>query len=258
MEKSQTKQIRLGIVTGIPRSGTSLFSTLLNQHDNMVCINEILYDVNRLKNNLYDAGRRILDGKTIRNKFDASGSLTADTMKTVVVKEYNPRKSSLAIAVFSKVNVPYLMQLNLLIKLGIPIFIMVRDPVYCLASWGADRSTKIPEAMVGPDPNDIHKRYRCIAFSTDDRVERQAELWNFFAAIVIRYQPFVTLIKYEQLVNNTNQVLNTIFDRIGFDGKVIQYEVFNGNVNERYNNDFLKIKEAVKRYAPNRQLLGYG
>ena len=67
------------IVTGMPRSGTSLFSTIINKFENAVCLNEILYNVDSLPESFVEIRRRLISGEAIPNRYDRSGNLATDT-----------------------------------------------------------------------------------------------------------------------------------------------------------------------------------
>ena len=69
------------IVCGIARSGTSLFSVLMNSFDNVVCLNEVFYNVITLPGAFLEIRERLLDRKPIPNKFTDSGELATDSLR---------------------------------------------------------------------------------------------------------------------------------------------------------------------------------
>jgi len=76
------------IVTGIPRSGSSLFSVLINSIENAVCLNEIVYDVLKLPSAFEEIRKRLVLKTPIPNKYDSSGVLTSNTQDgTVNIEE---------------------------------------------------------------------------------------------------------------------------------------------------------------------------
>ena len=81
------------ILTGIPRSGTSLVCRLMNLYDNSLCLNEIWYDTNKLVGWFFNIRAEALVKGTVPNRFDRNGNITTDTrrdgeeIKTQIISE---------------------------------------------------------------------------------------------------------------------------------------------------------------------------
>lgn len=249
---------KIAIITGIPRSGTSLFSVLLNKIEDVVCLNEILYNVASLQEDFGTIRRDILSGKPIKNKYNENGDLTTDTMTSSSVKEVCVSVKQENFIIASKVNVPYLFNLDKIKSYGFPIFVLVRDPVFTIASWSSEKAKGIPEAQVGPYPDPISSRWKNIEFQSDDPISRRAEIWNFLAGIILKHAKDIHLINYETLVSNTAGAISSF-------GTVMKTSLkggwkidFDGNLPSRFENEDLDaIRKAVEKYAPNRLMFGY-
>ena len=139
------------IVTGISRSGTSMFTVMLDQLPNTVCLNEVLpKTVERLPEAFRVTRQRLLAGKRVWNKFSGD-ALATDTFDPGVQREKRRPGKILdeGLCLGSKRNLPYLNQLSALVGLGYPIVAMVRDPVFTIASWRTTRAQekRIPAAL---------------------------------------------------------------------------------------------------------------
>ena len=77
------KPARNIIVTGITRSGTTLFTKLLNDIPNVVCFNEIgyFYDIRHIPLSFAMMRWRLVTGKTVPNVYDVDGNNTTDPTK---------------------------------------------------------------------------------------------------------------------------------------------------------------------------------
>ena len=98
------------VITGIPRSGTSLMSTILSSSENSFCFNEVHYQIPVLPSFFSEMRTRIESSLPVINKVNGKGKLTSDTQRQGGVKfaEMEVVGKSNPIRLGSKVNVPYL------------------------------------------------------------------------------------------------------------------------------------------------------
>lgn len=245
------------IVTGIPRSGTSLACSLLNTVEGVACFNEIFYDVSRLPCNLNRVRSDLVAGNPVPNKYDRDGTLASDTMDgaEVVYRALPPADTEVVVA--TNVNSPYLFKLPRIVALRCPIVAFVRDPVFTLASWGSARASSIPEAQVGPASDPVHRRWRRIQFHGDTAVERRAEVWNLLAGILIDHRDRIDIVHYEKLIDRPRQALAEIVGRFGREPPSDELPgLRSGNLASRFGN-LDEIRDAIERFAPNRRFFGY-
>ena len=64
------------VITGIPRSGTSLMSTILSSSENSFCFNEVHYQIPVLPSFFSEMRTRIESGLPVINKVNEKGKLT--------------------------------------------------------------------------------------------------------------------------------------------------------------------------------------
>ena len=67
VDDSLIKPERNLVIAGIPRSGTSLLSVILNEVEGIVSLNEVLYDVENLDKDFTIVRYNIINGKRITN-----------------------------------------------------------------------------------------------------------------------------------------------------------------------------------------------
>ena len=246
------------IVTGIPRSGTSLFSTLVNQLPNSVCLNEILYDVDKLPKHIAEVRRRLLAHEPIPNKYNDDGSLTTNTQESQNLETHLvDKRVGSDVVIGTKVNVPYLIQLNKLMRYGFKVVAVVRNPIYTIASWRSEKSKNIPEAQVSD--HNLNPRWANFPFSTESPIERQAEIWQYLAQIMITSNGNVNIYKYENIIENTIDLLNRFSSLMGIEwdsSLALDFELKNMNLDSRYQ-EIDEIRKAVEEFCPAAAELGY-
>jgi len=246
------------VITGIPRSGTTLLCKLMNHIENVVCLNEIpaLYNVPNLSNTLDKIKDLLLANQPIPMNIDNDGEIITDTqnqvnkigMKKVDINMSEP------LFIGSKINVPYLLQIDSIIKQGFKVISVVRNPVYAIASW--NKHDNINEQYVMPEDFERWGRYSTFDFKSDDKHERQAELWDYLADIIKNKSDFI--VRYEGLVDGTNTDIALCALALGFgvldDKQIIKALPILNNMNDdtRFDSiDLNKIKEAVNKCCKN-------
>lgn len=243
------------IVTGIPRSGTSLLSVLLNNFHNSVCLNEILYDTNSLPRDFSEIRRRLIVGKPIPNRYDSSGKLATDTQndnvkidnRVVQIEDEN-------VVIGSKVNIPYLNNIHKILDYGYKVIAIVRDPVYAIGSWNSKKASIIPEAHV--TDVDMHPRWKGFKFESSDKIERQAQIWNFYADLIWKLRDRVKIYTYELLTSNLDLITKDIAGNLGLESFADTLVVNNQNIDSKYPK-IEQIKKAVKKYCSIKEVFGY-
>ncbi len=251
------------ILTGIPRSGTTLLCNLLNHIQNVVCLNEIsdFYDVNRLPVAFSSLSYIVRNIKKVPIRMKSGEEITDTQTKGHEIK-LSPVMvdSDKPIYIGSKINYPYLDNIDQIIGYGYPMIAMVRNPVFTIASWNQNKKN-INEAHVMPEDFEKWPRYSKIEFKSSDKYGRQAELWNYMAKIIRNKIGRYFTFNYEDFVKNTDGYLNHITHAIGLEQKNLNKLLPNlRNLNDvrRFENvDIVKIAEAVIEYAPLMEEFGY-
>lgn len=196
------EQARNVIVTGLPRSGTSLFSTLVNSVPNAVCLNEIGSPAGTFRS-FRSIRRRIGEGRPIANKFDASGELVTDTLpggvhqhqRTVEVVDDD-------FVLAQKFTLPFLNRLDELCDLGMSVWVVVRHPLNAIDSW-----KRCPPhfAIAGIDPPDPLLAH--ISLPGGDLDDRRIAIWNYYASEIDRLRDRLEIVRYEDLVDDPGDAI---------------------------------------------------
>jgi len=251
------------VITGIPRSGTTLLCSLMNYIENVVCMNEIpvFYDVPNLTNSFYQVRLLLNANQQIPMNIDDSGEIITDTQNQP--NKIGTKKIDINIEkpvfIGSKINVPYLFQIDEIIRQGFKIISVVRNPVYAIMSW--NKHANINEQYVMPSDFEKWGRYSTFDFKADDKYERQAELWNYLANIIINKSDLI--IRYENLVADPKHIviksamiMNLIAER---PTKIKEMpELINMNINSRFEDIELdEIRNAVDKHCKNVKVFGY-
>lgn len=246
------------ILTGLPRSGTSLMVKLLNDSDNCVCFNELYYDVDLLPVFFRKMRKKLLAAKPVPNKFDKAGNVATDTVTLSegpipLRQKVIPLKSD-DIVLGSKETISYLNHINIVLKFGYKVVALVRDPVYTIGSWNSEKAKEMPVAKV-TDGN-LHSHWRNLSFSSDDKIERQAQVWEHYARLIWSLRSKVKIVRYEDLTGQQEPVMNEVVSFLGIHLPDNFKKLENCNVNSRYQN-LQEIKNAVEKYCPSRKYFEY-
>lgn len=243
------------VLTGIPRSGTSLLSALLCEPEDCFCFDEIFFDPTTLPFFFAREKKRLILGDPVPARTDADGSLTTDALvgEISVARKSFPAKRK-GVIVGSKVNIPYLDRIDEILAYRYRVIALVRDPVYSLASWNSAKAHQIPEAHVTDD--DMNPRWNGMRFYSTDRVGRQADIWEHYARLILDHRDRVKIVRYESLCDGQEATLESIYQYLGVTAPQQTRELRNMNVDSRFT-DLDQIREAVFERCPSRQVLGY-
>jgi sulfotransferase family protein len=218
------------IITGIPRSGTSFLCNLLHRFDNCVVLNEPAGLAATLEGAsppwgvpllLRDRRADVLAGRPIENKV-IDGQIITDTAIVDATQSYSPKVSSPGFVIGVKFNLPFLCRLPAL-RSVLPdarFVVCVRHPLDTIASWKGSfphlRDARIaPLNIGGPrDPwLDAAQRRELgeIALMTDAAI-RRAHWWRFLARLALQSLGHATLVRYEELALNPQEVARRILE----------------------------------------------
>ncbi|VBB42438.1 hypothetical protein TRIP_B200578 [uncultured Desulfatiglans sp.] len=243
------------ILTGIPRSGTSLFSKILNNLENSVCLNEILYNIDSLPEDLMRIKARLLSGAPIPNRYEGR-ELTTDTQskKARVAYRIVDKPIDQHVLIGSKVNIPYLNQIFKIIKHRYNIIALIRNPIFTIASWNRKENNKIPEAMVSDSL--MHPRWRNFVFVSDQPLIRQAQIWETYAHLLYSLKEQILLIRYEDLTLDADESIEKVAVRLNRSYCGLPFNIMNMNIESRFG-DLEQIGEVVVKYCPTATAFGY-
>ncbi len=209
------------ILTGIPRSGTTLAASLLEAEPNTVCLNEpewhrphpsldasgfvgaIATDFLRLREKLL-AGtpvpdRRAENGAALTNYYE-SGTKTKFVIHDLL-RPGLPPDFTLAI----KHNAPYLAVLPELIALGrFDIRAVIRHPLPVIRSW---RRLDLPISR-GELPNAVAywPEIKALVQASMPLLEKQARILELMVTRIMEHQSHITVLRYESIRHSASGI----------------------------------------------------
>jgi hypothetical protein len=230
-------------------------STLVNGFENTVCLNEVIDQKNSV--NFYDIALlpgmfamirdRLLNQQRIPNRYNKDGNLTTNTMSDGqnLAWQQLDKKVDENVLIGSKINVPYLMQLDRIIFNRIQVVATIRHPVYALGSYQMPYSRGLNIANCTTDP-----RYKNFNFKNRDNIiQCQAELWNWFATVLYKMKDHITIFRYEDITEQTEMVLGKFADVFHLAEPKNIPKLSNKNIDSRYKR-IDEVKEAVDLECP--------
>ena len=211
------------IITGIPRSGTTLAAAIIDSQENSICLNEpdwhhaspaldasefaraVIDDFSALRGRLL-AGeavpdRRNKDGNAITNYYDNEGK----QIFKIQQRQCSNLSANFTLAI--KHNGPYLAVLPELIKLqACEIFAVIRHPLPIIRSW---RRLNLPISR-GEMPNATAywPELRELVKEQIPLLQKQAKILELIFCHLLNYQKQLKLIRYEEMITANSNILN--------------------------------------------------
>ena len=228
---------------------------LINHVQNIVCMNEVpvFYNVDALPSLFHELRMAINAGTEIPFMVSKeSGAEITDTQSQEFVINHTVVNinGNKPVATGSKINVPYLLQMDKILSYGYKVFAVIRNPVYAIASWNK-HAKNINEAHVLNHDFEKWPRYKDFKFETEETFTRQAELYNYFISIIMHYK--LNRIRYEDMVQYPMDAVRIMSDMLGvpFDLRGELPELKNLNSDSRFQGiDLDAIRDAVEKYCP--------
>jgi hypothetical protein len=213
------------IITGIPRSGTTLTAALIDSLPDSVCLNEPAWQVGRRFEHPNDYARWLVgDFLSLRQKL-----LSGEPVKERRAKNHEPLtnyfsrdKSGAMLTHFDLVdftrtglspdfllavkhNGPYLAVLKALIDIGwFTIIAIVRHPVEVIYSW---RNLDLPISrgeMPGAAP--YWPRMAAIIAEPGDLLEKQVKIYDLMCRRIHHFRSQIHVLSYEELITSPQRL----------------------------------------------------
>jgi hypothetical protein len=220
-----------GIVTGIPRSGTSYLCGCLHRLHDQVAINEPVEVFAALRKRRpwgvpilhADLRARILAGEPVENKLRGE-RVVEDTAVHDVRGSYRPAVSRADFGLWTKNTLAYLARLAQLADVmpWAPVVACVRHPCDAIGSWIATfphlREAAVEQFPIG-GPGDpwigaaARERLEAVAACGDPPL-RRALLWRHLATTILERRGSLTIVRYEDLVADPAAVLRDLVGRL--------------------------------------------
>jgi len=209
-EDAVNKPHRNLVVTGIPKSGINTMLSILSNIDNICCFDEQIFDIKELPKKYVFYRKQVTENQErcfskIRNYcIDQSDKFYDEdvviglkqNLTDLLMNRYQGKKGN---------DLDFL-----LTKYAYRTIVIVKDPVYTIASWNDDESQHLPEAMI--TDNNLSQKWRGISFTSQDRFERQAGVWEYYAKTILDLKNEIRIYTYEQLISCQDKVIKDTCD----------------------------------------------
>ncbi|WP_395338799.1 sulfotransferase family protein [Ningiella sp. W23] len=217
------------IITGMPRSGTSMLCKLLNKASDIVIVNEPKEIFGALKDDhqchklglLYrDLRSRVVLNRGINNKVDDEGEVIEDTRFDDKRRPYFPNTHSPNFALATKNPLAYLTRLRVILDScpNMPVIVMVRNPLDLVTSWKSSfehlrdidfRQLPFTDAN---DPLLDGTQLRTLAMISNEPniANRRALYLRYLGYLINRERDRIHMIRYEDLIASPQSVLSKV------------------------------------------------
>jgi len=238
------------LLTGIPRSGTTLTCNLLNKHENTLALLEPIQQFPDPINGKSKASIEVAklafqyrQNCLLHSKVTSmhkEGHIPTNTL------EHNPTKALREKAVshgIIKLSQEYSREFTLVIKqnafftsiieeltLLLPCYGIIRNPLSVLTSW---ETVNIPINRGHiPEGEQFDSKLKNKLKSTKDNLDRQIIILNWFFSNFHKHIPTHNLIKYEDIISSNGNILS----KISYNGKIKKDKevLTNMNTNKLY------------------------
>ena len=214
------------LITGMPRSGTSLLCNLLHKVDNVVVVNEPAEVFPALETD--DVGRslglmfrqlrsKITQGELIENKIDEQGNVIEDTRHNDVRRKYLPEVTSSDFILAIKNPLAMMARLPQLTRDfdASPIVVNIRHPYDTILSWTASfdhlKEVDFTRFPFGGDRDPFVSEWQKEQLTrirrADCSITRRALLWRYFAQLIWFQRHKVNIVRYEDLTREPARIM---------------------------------------------------
>lgn len=247
------------IITGIPRSGTSLMCRIIDSLASAICLNESMphkWHTSLLNYAFLKIRLKLFLGMRVENRTESDGMASSDTQRVSAIREAisTQKKSGRRLLLASKRTIPYLEQLGSITDKHYKVIAMVRNPHDTISSHLMIHNPNVPMCNICP-PNP-HSCWHNVGleFNSDDEIERLAQAWNYLAGRVLEAKDKLYMQRLEDLLEDPESALASMSEWLGED--ISAGRRFVRSHNRHYAPD-ASILRALDAYCPNRIHLGY-
>ena len=214
------------VVTGLPRSGTSLLCNLLHQAADVVVLNEPPEVFSALASAspseafgafYRDQRAAIFRGEEIDNKVDAVGRVIEDTRLADERRRYRPLVNPRTFSLGSKNPLAYLARLRWLCEHypEMPKVALIRHPYGTVSSWvkSFEHLAEVDLAKIPfTDLADLRlDEFQCASLrrlaGDEPAPVRRALLWNYLSELLWRERARVLVVRFEDLLADPAAVM---------------------------------------------------
>lgn len=245
------------IITGIPRSGTTLLSTLVNNLEDTVCLNEPTEFFERaqtltkqeylhfVKNSFIDLRKKLSTGEKVLSKLEGKTNFfNKDRSKVKVTFSKVSKNLSENFLLGIKHNAPFISVLPELAN-DFKVLGILRHPIPTILSW---LSVDFPISKGNLPAAALWTELKEVCESNLDVIQKQVTIYDMFCERFwnLKEHPNVTLMRYEDLLED-DSLVNKLLAK-----QSVRITSIDREVNNYYPWDKSDIiKEYLKKYAPN-------
>ena len=256
------------LITGIPRSGTSLFSSLIADNLNTVVFSEpewlkfvrktsensheftlqLLNHISKLRNDIKQEIPLKLKINKKNHKLPSNYYVRDNIGKVTILKKEEEvlfKKNYSGRPFYIKSNAQFTSCLQELIQSNeFKIYCIIRNPVSCIMSW---RSLKIPVSHGNMKIAEKYSStYTNFIAESKDLLHKQVLIIDWFYREFYKHSNSVEIIKYENLLKKPHRIISKITKN---DNPIIN-NLVSGNNNIHYDhNERQKIHDCLIKYG---------
>jgi len=259
------------LITGIPRSGTSLITKLISKQQNTICFSEPkwLKEIrhnnqnseefkNNLRQKIHQIRNEIKNGNPVEITVERGTNYLPENY-------YNRRKNKIInLKETKKVYIEHSKDLILCVKSNVlftsciealvnedswRIYSIIRNPLFVLMSW---RSLNIPISKGEIKIGEVYSQEIRKIVKEEDLLIKQVKILDWFFKTYFYYNK--NIIKYEDLINNPQGILNKLLNRD--DSNKFNLKSKNNEINYN-NNEKDTLLKAIENYAQNSRKIYY-
>lgn len=245
------------IVTGLPRSGTTLTCHLLNKVPNTVALHEPM-DVMKLakyKNHSLACDRieaffEQMRRSILKRKKAVSKQVNGKVPDNPIASQYSVSGLRATVVSHTEIIINNTLETNftLIIKhpsaftallealvVRFPVYAVIRNPLSVLTSWN---SVALP-VQTGhvPAAENLDIQLKKVLAEIDDRIERQLYLLSWFFSRYEKLLSHDSVIRYENIVSSGGKALNVIIP----DAHILNEPLENKNKNTLYDTKLMHV-----------------
>lgn len=216
-----TKYVERGLITGIPRSGTTLCCYLLNQQDNVVALhepinpNEVDFTCNTLEQisaKYKEYSTALYNGSEFEHG-DQSGLDIDNPVGLEAVegkREVTAKRGNITVSKYIGKDIQLFVKQNALFTAYLPLLsahfninCIVRNPVDVLLSWWTVNLPVSRGRLPAGENNNVELK-QALSLQTDE-FQRQLIIYKWFASTFVLSK--ASIIRYEDIIKTDGQAL---------------------------------------------------
>jgi len=228
------------IISGMTQKEINFLITTLNKLHNIVCFDNTVNNVAVLPQ-LF---------------FNIRESVRHESTKKIMIDE------DVVIGLYMNIAHLTLNEMQELIKgelkkiineYGYSIIVIINNPIQTITEWNQNKN--IPEYQIVNE--NLSTRWKSIKFVSNDRIERQAQVWNLYATFFWELRKIIKIYTYEQIIMASDIFVRDVCNFLSLP-ILNDFKGFKNIYSQKKHFQPSEIiKQAVLKYCPMRLQFGY-